>query len=98
MMATARELIDAITELATGLPDGMETAVELGICDGKDVQMVDKMDIDHWAQLKNAKPVRRFILLRGHVHPGEDAGQKMPGVASDLDEELRQLTDDDECE
>ncbi len=97
-MTTARELIDAITELAAGLPDGMETEVELGICDGKNVQMVDKMDIDHWTQLKNGRPVRWFVLLRGHIHPGEKAGDFMPGLANDLDEELRQLTDDDECE
>jgi hypothetical protein len=53
-MATARELIDAITELATGLPDGMDTEVELRICHGKNVQMVDKMDIDHWISWKTA--------------------------------------------
>jgi hypothetical protein len=39
--------------------------------------------------------VRRFVLLRGHLHPGEKPGQVLRGLAENVDAELRDLTDDD---
>ena len=33
-------------------------------------------------------------LLRGHVHPGERAGELLRGAASHVDLELREFSDD----
>jgi hypothetical protein len=87
-------LIDGLTELAEMLPEGMETPVKFGICDGSGIQFVDKSDLGHWghASLEDAQVREWFVLLRGHVHPGENPGQYSPGVADDVDRELRDLT------
>jgi hypothetical protein len=94
-VTTIRDLIDGLTELAGILPEGFETRVELGVCDGKDLQLIEKADLGHWALMPPEGPLiaGRFVLLRGHVHPGERAGELLRGAANDLDQELRELTD-----
>jgi hypothetical protein len=77
------------------LPEGVETHVELGVCNGNDLQLIEKVDLGHWALMPPEGPLiaGRFVLLRGHVHPGERAGELLRGAANDLDQELRELTD-----
>lgn len=33
-LATVRELIEALAEAAGDLPEGLDTAVQIGVCDG----------------------------------------------------------------
>jgi hypothetical protein len=91
-----RDLVDGLTELARMLPEGFETRVELGVCDGEDLQLIENVDLDHWALMPPERPqvAERFVLLRGHVHPGKRAGELLRGAASHVDKELRDLTDD----
>jgi hypothetical protein len=96
-ITTIRYLIDGLLELAGMLPEGTDTPVELGICDGKDLQLIDQCDLGHWAKIPadgSGPPSGYFVLIRGHVHPGEKAGELMRGAASDADQELRDLTGD----
>jgi hypothetical protein len=95
-VTTIRDLVDGLTELAGMLPEGFETRVELGVCDGEDLQLIENVDLGHWALMPPERPqvTERFVLLRGHVHPGERAGELLRGAASHVDQELRKLTDD----
>jgi len=69
-VTTIRDLVDGLTELAGMLPEGFETRVELGVCDGEDLQLIENVDLDHWALMPPERPqvAERFVLLRGHVH------------------------------
>jgi hypothetical protein len=63
----------------------METPIEFGICNGEDVQMIDDVDLDQWTRVEtDGTPVRQFALLRGHIHPGEKTGDRLRGVAADV--------------
>ena len=95
-VTTIRDVVDGLTELAAMLPEGLETRVELGVCDGEDLQLIENVDLGHWALMPPERPqvAERFVLLRGHVHPGERAGELLRGAASHVDQELRKLTDD----
>jgi hypothetical protein len=95
-VTTIRDLVDGLAELARMLPEGFETRVELGMCDGQDLQLIENVDLGHWALMPPEGPLiaGRFVLLRGHVHPGERVGELLRGAANDLDQELRELTDD----
>jgi hypothetical protein len=96
-IATIRDLVDGLLELARELPLGMDTRLELGVCNGEDLQLVDKCDLDQWSLVspgKEGSPAEHFVLLRGHVHPGERAGELLRDAASDADQELRKLADD----
>ena len=72
-VTTIRDLMDGLTELAGMLPEGYETHVELGVCDGEDLQLIENVDLGHWALTPPEGPqiASWFVLLRGHVHPGE---------------------------
>jgi hypothetical protein len=95
-MTTIRELIDGLTEIAEMMPDRLDTELEIGVCNGEDLQIIEKVDVDHYAEMSADAPAvdRRFVMLRGHLHPGEKSGMLLRGVASDVDQEFRGLTDD----
>ena len=91
---TIQDVIDALTRLARLLPDGFGARVELAICDGRDLQLMDSADLDRWTRMSRSTGAveEEFVILRGHVHPGENPGELLPGAARDLDRELRELT------
>ena len=93
----ARDLIDGLTYLVSDLPDGLDSDVRLGICDSADVQMVDLWDVvQQFPVNEDGSPrAAAYVLLRGHIHPGDHAGEVLRGVAADADDELRRLTDED---
>lgn len=93
--ATIRDLIGGLTELAAMLPEGLDTPVQIGICNAEDLQLIEKVDLDQWTyRHDDSTPDTTFVLLRGHAHPWEVAGQVLHGAASD--DELRKLMGDDE--
>jgi hypothetical protein len=95
---TVRQVIEALTEAASSLPQGLDSVIELGICDGHDLQLIDEMDVDFRLYVRSLEqplvPERGTVLIRGHWHRGESPGGIQRGVASDVDEELRRLTGD----
>lgn len=91
---TIREMIEALVELAEESPVGADTEVEFGICNGTDLQMVDKVDVSHFTHVQDGEMPRVFVMFRGHVHPGEKPGQLLHDAVADVDEELRDLLDD----
>jgi hypothetical protein len=92
-MATVREFIDALAAAAAELRDGLETEVELAVADGENMQMVGEVDIDYWAEVPadGSGGGRQFVLIRGHLRPGEDgkAPRRLRAVTADADEHLR---------
>lgn len=100
--ATIGELIEELRALGAYLPDGPDTPVQLGICDGQNLQMIEHVDVTYWEHRHTSSPTPSayFALIRGHHHPGERAGELLRGAASDVDNELRELREldsDDEA-
>ncbi|TDD60826.1 hypothetical protein [Actinomadura rubrisoli] len=93
---TIREVIAMLNTLAADLPEGMDTRVKFGICDGADLQMVDDVDLSHYTHVKDGRPVEVFVMFRGHVHPEEEPGPRLRGAAAHVDEELRELLEDED--
>ena len=60
-VTTIRDLIDGLTELAGMLPEGFETRVELGVCDGEDLQLIEKVDLG--LSPRTAKFVKKYADL-----------------------------------
>lgn len=96
-MATVREFVERLTELSAELTDGLNSVIRFGVCDGDHLQLLDKVDVHFYTrQSTQGSPTGpEFVIIRGHVHPGEEAGELLEGVATHADEELRNLTDGD---
>ena len=98
--ATVRELIEELTRAASSLPQGLDAVFELGICDGHDLQLINEIDIDFRVFFRTTTdpPVaeRGTVLIRGHWHRGESPGELQHGVTSDVDDELREMTEGDQ--
>ena len=93
---SVREFIQRLTEAAANLPDGLDSAVELAICDGRDLQFIDRVDVSVWTTVPESGPLLSYVLIRPHAHPGESPGPRTRGAAAHADEELRWLTERDE--
>lgn len=95
-VTTIREVIDMLTDLASFLPVGPDTQVEFGICDGENLQMVDKVDVSHYTHVRDDGSDQIFVIIRGHVHLGEKPGRLLRGAVADVDQELHDLLDGDD--
>jgi hypothetical protein len=95
---TVRQLINVLSTLASELPGGMDTPVEIGVCDGTDLQLLPKVDVDEYHHVSlDGTEIRTFIAIRAHDHPdGSGRGMQARGVAADTDDELRKLTEEPE--
>ncbi len=58
------------------------------------------LDLAYWTFVPRDEPGGRhtFVMVRGHVHPGETAGQYAPGVTAEADDELRKITRGDDLQ
>jgi uncharacterized membrane protein YcaP (DUF421 family) len=92
---SVREFIDRLTKAAGGLPDGLDSGIEVAICDGRDLQFIDRVDVSTWTTVPENGPLDSYVLVRPHVHPGQSPGPRAWGAAAHADEELRRLTDSD---
>jgi hypothetical protein len=88
-MTTVREMVDALTAAAAELPNGLDTDVELGTCDGQALRLVESVDVSPWAEVDGTGNAAPFVLLRTHAHPGDDAGELLRPVAAEADRHLR---------
>jgi hypothetical protein len=93
---SVREFIERLSAAAADLPDGVDGPVELAICDGKDLQFIDRVDVGVWTTVLENARLRSYVLIRAHHHPGESPGPRTRGAAADADEELRWLTESDD--
>lgn len=97
-MTTIRDLLNGLSELAAALPDGLDTPIEAGVCNGENLHLLDNVDVDHWERHADgpASSPEVFVLLRGHLHPNENRPERvLRGVAAGLDDELRQISDNE---
>lgn len=94
-MTTIREAIDRLVAVADSLPRGLDSDLEVVMCDGTDIVSAPLAEIDTLVELtESGQPKRAWGIVKGHSHA--DGAMTARGVAQDLDEELRRLTDSDE--
>jgi hypothetical protein len=93
---SVREFIQRLTDAAGNLPGGVDSAVELAICDGSNLQFITRVDVSVWTTVPEDGPPQSYVLIRPHDHPGEAPGPRTRGAAAHADEELRWLTEHDE--
>ncbi|MEO3862299.1 hypothetical protein [Acrocarpospora sp. B8E8] len=92
-MATVRELIEILKVITADLPTGLDTEVEVGLCDGDWMTMTDAVDIDYFARVPmDGGSQKQLVLLRAHLHPGQ--GRRVRGVGAEVEDDLRKLTSD----
>ncbi len=93
---TVRQFIQRLSDAAGNLPDGVDSPVELAICDGRDLQFISRVDVSVWTTVPEYGPLQSYVLIRPHDHPGENPGPRTRGAAAHADEELRWLTERDD--
>jgi len=93
---SVREFIQRLTDAAANLPDGLDSAVELAICDGRDLQFISRVDVSVWTTVPESGPLESYVLIRPHHHPDDGPGSRTRGAAAHADEELRWLTERDD--
>lgn len=93
---TVREFIQRLTDAAGDLPGGVDSPVELAICDGRDLQFISRVDVSVWTTVPENGPPQSYVLIRPHAHPGESDSPRTRGAAAHADEELRWLTERDD--
>ena len=93
---SVRQFIQRLTDAAGNLPSGLDSPVELAICDGRDLQFISRVDVSVWTTVPESGPLQTYVLIRPHDHPGESAGPRTRGAAAHADEELRWLTERDD--
>jgi hypothetical protein len=78
-----RELIEQLTEVAEALPAGLDTAVEVHLCNGDDAEgvLTRVVTVDH---------VDTFAVVRGHPHLDEENTVVRP-LTMDVDNELARI-------
>jgi hypothetical protein len=89
---SVRAFIQRLTEAAGNLPDGVDSAVELAVCDGTNLQFITRVDVSVWTTVPEDGPLQSYVLIRPHDHPGDSPGPRTRGAAAHADEELRWLT------
>jgi hypothetical protein len=92
---SVRDFIQRLTNAAGHLADGLDSTVELAICDGRDLQFINRVDVSVWTTVSENGPLQAYVLIRPHDHPGESPGPRTRGAAAHADEELRWLTEHD---
>jgi hypothetical protein len=93
---SVREFIQRLTEAAGSLPENLDSPVELAICDGRDLQFINRVDVSVWTTVPESGLPQSYVLIRPHDHPGESPGPRTRGAAAHADEELRWLTERDD--
>jgi hypothetical protein len=93
---SVREFIQRLTDAADNLPGGLDSPVELAICDGRDLQFIDRVDVSVWTTVPENGPLQSYVLIRPHDHDGGGRGPRTRGAAAQADEELRWLTERDD--
>ena len=90
------EFIQRLTDAAGKLPNGLDSPIELAICDGRDLQFIRRVDVGVWTTVPESGPLQSYVLIRPHAHPGDSSGIQIRGAAAHADEELRWLTEPDD--
>jgi len=92
---TVQDFVGLLME-ASEQVGGLTAPIELAICDGHDQQFIENVQVT-WQHAVDEEgkvviPSRdMFVLILGHWHRGESPGRIQHGVATDVDEELREM-------
>lgn len=80
-----REVIEKLQEVATNLPNGLDTEVEIQICNGHDAPGLRTTSVEVnavWMIDKEMRtPKEAFAQIQGHPHRDEGSGKTMPMTA-----------------
>jgi hypothetical protein len=77
---TVRTVLNALLEIAAGLPLGLDTQMEFGVCDGLNLQLLNNADLISYhkkAAAGGAEAGTLSVLLRAHHH-GKAPGEILP--------------------
>ena len=94
-----REFIEWLTEAAENLPEGLDSALDLTICDRRGKQFIDHVEVEPWRAYsietgRENPDGPRGVYIIGHWHPDESPGKYLRAMTADVDDELRDLTGD----
>jgi hypothetical protein len=81
---TVRTVLNALLEIAAGLPLGLDSRVEFGVCDGLNMQLLDNADLISYRKKApdgSEEADTLSVLLRAHHH-GNAPGELMDGTAA----------------
>lgn len=81
------KLIDGLVELARELPDGLDSEVVGGSCDGHGISLTGHLEVTtlSWT-MQDGRPKAPIGLVRVHAHG--DGVNYVPGVAERADNEM----------
>ena len=61
---SVRQFIQRLTDAAGRLPSGLDSPVELAMCDGRDLQFIDRVDVSVWTTVPETGPLQSYVLIR----------------------------------
>lgn len=80
-----REVIEKLQEVATNLPNGLDTEVEIHVCNGHDAPGLRTTSVEVnavWMIDEEMRPTKAaFAQIQGHPHRDEGSGETMPMTA-----------------
>ncbi len=96
---TVRAFIEALAEAAAGLSDGLDTEIELAICDGESLQFIDDTEVQAMLTVYSGTVEPDgggFVIIRGHWHPGESPGRVQRSTVLRTDDDYQEVFEDEE--
>lgn len=90
-----REVIEKLQEIAEDLPDGLDSEVEIHICNGHDAPGLRTISVEVnpvWTMdQKTLTPKRSFASIQGHPHRDGSGVQTTP-IMSEIDDVVEKWT------
>lgn len=84
------EVIAQLQAIAQQLPEGTDTAVQIGRCDGSAVELTQVFEIDSLAEVSTADGTvgAVTVIIKSHPH-NDSAVQVYRGIAENADDAVR---------
>ncbi|MPZ67093.1 MAG: hypothetical protein GEU83_16835 [Pseudonocardiaceae bacterium] len=68
--------MEQLASVAERLPDGTDTELRVGLCDGGGLDVSRELEIDHFATVQPDGAVAEwFVMAKGHPHLDRDSGR-----------------------
>lgn len=88
---SVRDAIAQLTLVASGLPDGLDSAFRVAMChgEGREGEITSHVAIDQWHYIdkKIGGSTRSYVVAQGHPHRNAEGATLKPWVPPDLADE-----------
>lgn len=88
---SVRDAIAQLTLVASGLPDGLDSAFKVSMCHGEGhaAEFTAHVEITQWHTIgkQSTRPTRSYVVAQGHPHRDPEYGTLQPWVPPDLADE-----------